>query len=437
MNMTSPYYPEYNVQLNGTQGLGLPQAAGAQVGGVPPNYANLYPQQQYPQQQYAIQQPSMGLQPQQQQYQQPFAIQQPASNYQQPFAVQQPSQSKWDSRGFSLVEPLGITSPNQQFYGQINNPQPYQQQITNLPPTPKGAFGPSSAYVGKSVGGIIPMPNSSLTSLSSPLSTGVLDPTPGAQQNYPPPHQMSQYPPQYQQQMQQNIQAIKQQQQVQAQGQVQGQYPPQQGQGQQVQAPSDPQRDYMYADWAVSQNQYEVDYRTIQFFEINKDIQGVQKEIADMKKGIFPVGVQMSTAEILNASQNRLTQLTQQRDDWRTNNEGLPSASPELAKLMNTYASSKTDPKIKNDLYALIADFKDGRYPAKGRIDALLANVVPQAPVMPKPQQQVQTPNTQPYTPPIYTPTSFNPLPSGNDPTYSPVPANTGVLNASNGSWNF
>jgi hypothetical protein len=106
------------------------------------------------------------------------------------------------------------------------------------------------------------MPNSSLTSLGGTGSTGVLDPTPGAQQNYPPQQQMSQYPPQYQQQMQQEIQAIKQQ----------------QAQGQKVQAPSDPQRDFMHADWAVSQNQYEVDYRTIQFFEINKDIQGLRKK---------------------------------------------------------------------------------------------------------------------------------------------------------------
>jgi hypothetical protein len=421
MNMTSPYYPEYNVPYNSTKSFAPSQATGAQ-------------------QPFAIQQPSMGLQPQQQPYQQPFAIQQPASNFQQSYAVQQPSQSKWDSRGFSLVEPLGITSPNQQFYGQINNPQPYQQQITNLPPTPKGAFGPSSAYVGKSVGGIIPMPNSSLTSLGGTGSTGVLDPTPGAQQNYPPQQQMSQYPPQYQQQMQQEIQAIKQQ----------------QAQGQKVQPPSDPQRDYMHADWAVSQNQYEVDYRTIQFFEINKDIQGVQKEIADMKKGIFPVGVQMSTAEMLNASQNRLAQLTQQRDDWRKNNEGLPSVSPDLGKLMNAYADSKTDPTKKYDLYTLIVDFKDGRYPAKGRIDALLNSLAPQQQQQYAPVQQqapqypsVQQPQAQQYTPfqqqtqqntPMQsfqalapTANSWNPLPASNNPTGS-TPST--VVNT-DGSWSF
>jgi hypothetical protein len=422
MNMTSPYYPEYNVPYNSTKSFAPSQATGAQ-------------------QPFAIQQPTGGLQQApQQQYQQPFAIQQPASNFQQSYAVQQPSQSKWDSRGFSLVEPLGITSPNQQFYGQINNPQPYQQQITNLPPTPKGAFGPSSAYVGKSVGGIIPMPNSSLTSLGGTGSTGVLDPTPGAQQNYPPQQQMSQYPPQYQQQMQQEIQAIKQQ----------------QAQGQKVQPPSDPQRDYMHADWAVSQNQYEVDYRTIQFFEINKDIQGVQKEIADMKKGIFPVGVQMSTAEMLNASQNRLAQLTQQRDDWRKNNEGLPSVSPDLGKLMNAYADSKTDPTKKYDLYTLIVDFKDGRYPAKGGIDALLNSLAPQqqqqyAPVQ---QQAPQYPSVQQSQAQQYTPSqqqtqqntpmqsfqalaptagSWNPLPASNNPTGS-TPST--VVNT-DGSWSF
>ncbi|MFN7310051.1 MAG: hypothetical protein ACK5T0_01655, partial [Vampirovibrionales bacterium] len=427
MNMTSSYYPEYNVQMNSTQYTALPQATGAQLNTSTPNSWNQQAPQQQFQQPYGIQQPTGGLQQApQQQYQQPFAIQQPASNFQPSYAVQQPTQSNWDSRGFSLVEPLGITSPNQQFYGQMrpnNAPQSYQQ-ITNLPPTPRGAFGPASAIIGKSVGGIIPMPNSSLSALN-PGSTGVLDPTPGAQQNYPPPHQMSQYPPQYQQQMQQNIQAIKQQQ-----GQAQGQ----------VQAPQDPQTVYMTSDWAVSQDQYEVDYRTIQFFEINKDIQGVQKEIADMKNGIFPKGVQMSTAEMLNASQNRLTQLTQQRDDWRKNNEGLPSASQELAKLMNGYASSKTDPNKKYDLYAMIMDFKDGRYPPKGRIDGLLASIVQQQQQPPIQQQATQpfTPVTIPdYTPSMPTANAWNPLPSGSDPSLNQVSSDQAVSNTSKSYWNF
>jgi hypothetical protein len=452
-SITNPYYPEYNVQVNSTKNTALPQAAGAQFDATMPDYGNLYPQQQQaPQQpfQQPYRPPSTILQQApQQQYQPSYAIQQPASNYQQPYGVQQPTQSNWDSRGFSLVEPLGITSPNQQFYGQMrpnSGPQPYQQ-ITNLPPTPRGAFAPSSAIVGKSVGGIIPMPNSSLNSLSNlgnPMSTGVLDPTPGAQQNYPPPHQMSQYPPQYQQQMQQNIQAIKQQQQVQGQGQTQ----------QPVQAPSDPQSIYMNSDWAVSQDQYEVDFRTLQFFDINKDIEGVRKEIADMQKGIFPQGVQMTTAEMLNASQNRLTQLTQQRDEWRKNNEGLPPATDVLGKLMNAYANPNTNANKKFELYTLISDFKDGRYPPKGRIDAMLASVSAQTPSINQPpsilqapisKQQPILPSIQPFTPlptmtlpaTNQTVNAWNPLPSGNEVVPSPNTGGQVAPNTSEGSWSF
>jgi hypothetical protein len=130
--------------------------------------------------------------------------------------------------------------------------------------------------------------------------------------------------------------------------------------------------------------------------------------------------------------------------------------SPDLGKLINAYADSKTDPTKKYDLYTLIVDFKDGRYPAKGGIDALLNSLAPQQQQQYAPVQQqapqypsVQQSQAQQYTPfqqqtqqntPMQSfqalaPTagSWNPLPASNNPTGS-TPST--VVNT-DGSWSF